>query len=132
MIVREHANAARSKLENFAPKISLCAELVVLSVRNANIVFGGTAEELGILSFELFSASPTILNYTILNWLNTSYQFKTEQFTMRHGAQFVIQNSKFLIRPRFSSERGGWQVVGVYEICPCEGLPGIADVAGML
>ena len=38
MIVREHANAAHSKLENFAPKISLCAELVVLSVRNANIV----------------------------------------------------------------------------------------------
>ena len=26
------------KLENFAPKISLCAELAVLSVRNANIV----------------------------------------------------------------------------------------------
>ena len=51
---------------------------------------------------------------------------------MRHGAQFVIQNSKFLIRPRFSSERRRWQMVGVYEICPCEGLPGVADVAGVL
>ena len=25
----------------------------------------------------------------ILNWLNTSYQFKTEQLTMRLGAQFL-------------------------------------------
>ena len=38
----------RSKLKNFAPKISSCAQLIVLSIRNANIVFGGTAEELGI------------------------------------------------------------------------------------
>ena len=30
---------ARSKLKNFAPRILLCAELIVLSVRNANIVF---------------------------------------------------------------------------------------------
>ena len=30
---------ARSKLKNFAPKILLCAELIVLSIRNANIVF---------------------------------------------------------------------------------------------
>ena len=29
----------RSKLKNFAPKILLCAELIVLSIRNANIVF---------------------------------------------------------------------------------------------
>ena len=30
--------AKRSKLKNFAPKILLCAERGVLSVRNANIV----------------------------------------------------------------------------------------------
>ena len=30
--------AARSKLENFGPKISLCAQLAVLSDKNANIV----------------------------------------------------------------------------------------------
>ena len=29
---------ARSKLKNFAPKILLCAGLIVLSIRNANIV----------------------------------------------------------------------------------------------
>ena len=29
---------ARSKLKNFAPKIMLCAGLIVLSIRNANIV----------------------------------------------------------------------------------------------
>ena len=40
----------RSKLKNFAPKILLCAQLGVLSVRNANIVFGGAAEELEKLS----------------------------------------------------------------------------------
>ena len=43
----------RSKLKNFAPKILLCAQLGVLSVRNANIVSDGKASELGILSFEL-------------------------------------------------------------------------------
>ncbi|OZT03031.1 hypothetical protein CHL74_12500 [Prevotella sp. 885] len=35
----------RSKLKNFAPKILLCAERRVLSIRNANIVFGRTTEE---------------------------------------------------------------------------------------
>ena len=52
----------------------------VLSVRNANIVFGGTAEELGIRNFEfllrqaakpsgeLFSASPAILNCSVVNY----------------------------------------------------------------
>ena len=29
---------AHSKLKNFAPKILLCAQLIVLSIRNANIV----------------------------------------------------------------------------------------------
>ena len=36
---------ARSKLKNFAPKILLYAERGVLSIRNANIVFGGTAKQ---------------------------------------------------------------------------------------
>ena len=34
--------------------------------------------ELGILSFELFSASPAIVSYPILNWKISFYQFKTE------------------------------------------------------
>ena len=71
---------ARSKLKNFAPKILLCAGLIVLSVRNANIVSDGKASELGILNFEfllmqaakpsgeLFSASPAILNYSVVNY----------------------------------------------------------------
>ena len=41
----------RSKLENFAPKILSCAELIVLSNRNANIVSDGKASEFGIMSF---------------------------------------------------------------------------------
>ena len=36
----EYVVPNRSKLENFAPKILLCAQLIVLSIRNANIVFG--------------------------------------------------------------------------------------------
>ena len=34
----KHYKPKRSKLENFAPKILLCAQLAVLSIRNANIV----------------------------------------------------------------------------------------------
>ena len=52
--------------------------------------------ELRIRSFKLLSASSAIMNYSILSWLNTSYQFKTEQFIMRLGAQFLIQNSRIL------------------------------------
>ena len=48
----QYTIAARSKLKNFAPKILLCAQLIVLSVRNANIVSDGKASELGILNFE--------------------------------------------------------------------------------
>ncbi len=36
---------ARLKLKNFALKISSCAQLALLAIRNANIVIG-TAEEL--------------------------------------------------------------------------------------
>ena len=37
--------AARSKLKNFAPKILLCAGLIVLSIRNANIVSDSKASD---------------------------------------------------------------------------------------
>ncbi|OZT05384.1 hypothetical protein CHL74_00495 [Prevotella sp. 885] len=49
----KHIGSKRSKLKNFAPKILLCAQLAVLSVRNANIVSDGKASELGVLNFEL-------------------------------------------------------------------------------
>ena len=47
----QHTIAARSKLKNFAAKILLCAELIVLSVRNANIVSDGKASA---MFFRLF------------------------------------------------------------------------------
>jgi len=51
---------ARSKLKNFAPKILLCVGLIVLSIKNANIVFG-TAEELEKNPlYELFKIASTI------------------------------------------------------------------------
>gem|GEM_PF-7061152 len=40
-----------SKLKNFAPKILLCAGLIVLSIRNANIVFVRTAVRIRIFEF---------------------------------------------------------------------------------
>ena len=49
----KHIGSKRSKFKNFAPKILLCAQLAVLSVRNANIVSEGKASELGVLNFEL-------------------------------------------------------------------------------
>ena len=49
--MRKRISSNRSKLENFAPKILLCAQLIVLSVRNANIVSDGKASELGIRNF---------------------------------------------------------------------------------
>ena len=59
---------ARSKLKNFAPKILLCAQLGVLSVRNANIVFGGTAEEFGIRSSCLGKRQSRAVNYSVVNY----------------------------------------------------------------
>ena len=38
------------------------------------------------------------LIYNLIDKLQFLYQLKIEQFTMRLGAQFLIQNSKFLIR----------------------------------
>ena len=76
----KHVVFKRSKLKNFAPKILLCAQLIVLSIRNANIVSDGMPSELGVLNFEfllrqaakpsgeLFSASPAILILPILNY----------------------------------------------------------------
>ena len=49
--MRKRISSNRSKLENFAPKILSCAELIVLSIRNANIVSDGKASEFWIMSF---------------------------------------------------------------------------------
>ena len=80
----KHIGSKCSKLKNFAPKILLCAQLAVLSVRNANIVSDGKASELGILNFEfllmqaakpsgeLFSASSAIMNYSVVNYSRRS------------------------------------------------------------
>ena len=73
----QHTIAARSKLKNFAPKILLCAELIVLSVRNANIVFDGTAEELGVWNFEFGIVRQGALRSVILQmslqWVSDEY-----------------------------------------------------------
>ena len=56
----KHVVSKCSKFKNFAPKILLCAQLGVLSIRNANIVFG-IAEELEKNPlYELFKIARTI------------------------------------------------------------------------
>ena len=61
-----------SKLKNFAPKILLCVQLIVLSIRNANIVSDGKASELGIWNFELgnnrllITKTPFVTNYSVI------------------------------------------------------------------
>ena len=47
----KHIILKRSKLKNFAPRILLCAGLIVLSIRNANIVSEDKPSELGIITF---------------------------------------------------------------------------------
>ena len=48
----EYVISKRSKLKNFAPKISSCVQLIVLSVRNANIVMP-TNRQTGIYRWDL-------------------------------------------------------------------------------
>ena len=63
--MHQYTIAARSKLANFAQVISWCAERGVLGVRNANIVFGGTAEELGIRSSCLGKRQSRAVNFEL-------------------------------------------------------------------
>ena len=58
--MHQYAIAARSKLENFAPMISLCAERGVLSFRNANIVLA-SMYELGRALTKTFIHNPLVL-----------------------------------------------------------------------
>ena len=57
----------------------LCAERGVLSVRNANIVFDGTAEELGVWNFEFGivrqGALKSVILQMSLQWVSDEYVF---------------------------------------------------------
>ena len=89
--------AARSKLKNFAPKILLCAQLIVLSIRNANIV-RQTNRQTGIyltkLRVEIWefllrqAAKPSddyLIKYIIINMIN---------YHTYHNSQLSILNSQ--------------------------------------
>ena len=62
----KHVISNRSKLKNFAPKILLCAQLIVLSIRNANIVFGIAEELEKDPLYELFKIARTIITKAAL------------------------------------------------------------------
>ena len=84
----KYIGSKRSKLKNFAPKILLCAERGVLSVRNANIVFGGTAEELGVWNFEFGIVRQGALRSVILQM---SLQWVSDEYVSpRDTAQYKV------------------------------------------
>ena len=113
----KHIGSKRSKLKNFAPKILLCAELGVLSVRNANIVFGGTAEELGILNFEFLlrqAAKPSgdfwivrqgalwIAHFELIGWNLCSCLLVKKICIPVKTANSKLNNSKTQAKPRIN------------------------------
>ena len=80
--MRKRISSNRSKLENFAPKILSCAELIVLSIRNANMVSDGKASEFWIMSFlsqrlnsqlPILNSQPYIIN--VLLFPNTAFSW---------------------------------------------------------
>ena len=90
----KHIGSKRSKLKNFAPKILLCAQLIVLSVRNANIVFGGTAEELGVWNFEFGIVRQGALRSVILQM---SLQFIGEFAAVGRALTKTFLHSPFML-----------------------------------
>ena len=86
----KHIDSNRSKLENFAPKILSCAELIVLSIRNANIVSDGKASELGMRNFLSQPLNPqlSILNsqlyiINVLLFSNTAFSWGISISTLK-------------------------------------------------
>ena len=87
--MRKRISSNRSKLENFAPKILSCAELIVLSIRNANIVSDGKASEFWIMSFlaQPLNSQLPILNSQLYNnvllFTNTAFSWDISISTLK-------------------------------------------------
>ena len=117
--MRKCINSNRSKLENFAPKILSCAELIVLSIRNANIVSDGKASELGIMSFlsqprnsqlpilnsQLYIINVLLLPNTAFSWGISISTLKVQIFLTFLLKSFGDTEKSYTFASAFENER---------------------------
>ena len=109
----------RSKLENFAPKILLCAELIVLNIRNANIVSDGKASEFWIMSFlsqplnsklpipnsQLYIINVLLLSNTAFSWPISISILKVQVFLTFLPESFGDTEKSYTFASAFENER---------------------------
>ena len=115
----KHVGPKRSKLENFAPKILSCAELIVLSIRNANIVSDGKASEFWIMSFlsqpqnsqlpilnsQLYIINVLLFTNTPFSWLISISDLKTHVFLTFLPESFGDMEKSYTFASAFENER---------------------------
>ena len=94
--MRKRISSNRSKLENFAPKILSCAELIVLSIRNANIVSDGKASELGIRNFPsqlpILNSQLYIINVLLLSNITFSWDISISALKVQIFLTFLLKS----------------------------------------
>ena len=117
--MRKRISSNRSKLKNFAPKILSCAELIVLSIRNANIVSDGKASELGIRNFlsqplnpqlsilnsQLYIINVLLLSNTAFSWDMSISVLKTQIFLTFLLKSFGDTEKSYTFASAFENER---------------------------
>ena len=117
--MRKRISSNRSKLKNFAPKILSCAELIVLSIRNANIVSDGKASELGIRNFlsqplnpqlsilnsQLYRINVLLLSNTAFSWDMSISVLKTQIFLTFLLKSFGDTEKSYTFASAFENER---------------------------
>ena len=117
--MRKRISSNRSKLENFAPKILSCAELIVLSIRNANIVSDGKASELGIMSFlshplnsqlpipnsQLYIINVLLLSNIAFSWGISILSLKAQIFLTFLPESFGDTEKSYTFASAFENER---------------------------
>ena len=117
--MRKRISSNRSKLENFAPKILSCAELIVLSIRNANIVSDGKASEFWIMSFpsqplnsqlpilnsQLYIINVLLLSNTAFSWDISISALKVQIFLTFLLKSFGDTEKSYTFASAFENER---------------------------
>ena len=117
--MRKRISSNLSKLENFAPKILSCAELIVLSIRNANIVSDGKASELGIRNFpsqplnsqlpilnsQLYIINVLLLSNTAFSWGISISTLKVQIFLTFLLKSFGDTEKSYTFASAFENER---------------------------
>ena len=110
---------ARSKFKNFALKISSCAQLALLAIRNANIVSDGKASEFWIMSFlsqppysqlrilnsQLYIINVLLLSDTAFSWLISISTLKVQIFLTFLLKSFGDTEKSYTFASAFENER---------------------------